>query len=94
MEKKKYKVDLYLYDLSNGMAKSMSKFLLGKTIDAIYHTGIVVYKTEYFFGGGILRGWPGVRFLNRKLLTENQFLLLKITVKLKSMRMNLRTIWH
>lgn len=57
---KTYKVDIYIYDLSNGMAKSMSPFLLGKTIDAIYHTGLVVYGTEYYFGGGICRGFPAV----------------------------------
>ncbi len=60
-EPKKYKVDLYLYDLSNGMARTMSPLLLGKQIDAIYHSGLVVYGIEYFFGGGICRGYPAVR---------------------------------
>jgi hypothetical protein len=60
-EPKKYKVDLYLYDLSNGMARTMSPLLLGKQIDAIYHSGLVVYGIEYYFGGGICRGYPAVR---------------------------------
>jgi len=34
-----FKVKLAIYDLSNGMAKSMSTAFLGKQIEAIYHTG-------------------------------------------------------
>ena len=40
------------------MAKQMSPKLLGKTIDGIYHTGLVVYGTEFFYGGGIQQGQP------------------------------------
>lgn len=35
------------------MAKSMSQMFLGKQIDGIWHSGIVVYGFEYFYGGGI-----------------------------------------
>lgn len=38
-------VKLYVYDLSNGMARAMSQSLLGTQIDAIYHTSIVVVRT-------------------------------------------------
>lgn len=31
----------------------MSPALLGKQVDGIWHTGIVVYNREYYFGGGI-----------------------------------------
>jgi len=41
-----------------GLAKSFSPMLLGKTIDGIWHTGIVVYGREYYFGGGICIGIP------------------------------------
>jgi len=44
-------VHLYIYDLSQGMAKMLSPMLLGRTIDAIYHTAIVVHGREYFYGG-------------------------------------------
>jgi hypothetical protein len=27
--------------------------LLGKQIDGIWHTGIIVYGKEFYFGGGI-----------------------------------------
>ncbi|CAM9440026.1 unnamed protein product [Ascophyllum nodosum] len=48
-----HKVQLALYDLSRGLAKSMSMAFLGKQIDGIWHTGIIVYGKEYFFGGGL-----------------------------------------
>ncbi|KAK5582184.1 hypothetical protein RB653_003767 [Dictyostelium firmibasis] len=53
-----HKVQLHVYDLSRGMAKSFSLPLLGKRIDAIYHTSIVIYGIEWYFGGGILRDIP------------------------------------
>ncbi|OEL18493.1 Desumoylating isopeptidase 1, partial [Dichanthelium oligosanthes] len=48
-----YKVTLNVYDLSNGLARQLSTSFLGKPIEAIWHTGMVVYGNEYFFGGGI-----------------------------------------
>jgi hypothetical protein len=54
-----YDVVIWLYDLSNGLAKSMSAAFLGKQIDYIPHSGVVVYGTEYFFGGGIAADRPG-----------------------------------
>lgn len=58
MEEPKYKVHVNLYDLSQGMARQFSQALIGKQIEGIWHTGIVVYGTEYFFGGGICSGVP------------------------------------
>ncbi|GLC39737.1 hypothetical protein PLESTM_000934700 [Pleodorina starrii] len=49
------KVLLYVYDLTNGLARSLSPMLLGRQVDAIYHTGVVVGGVEYFFGGGVQR---------------------------------------
>ena len=46
-------VVLHLYDLSMGMARSLSAAIVGTQIDLIPHTGIVVYGNEYFYGGGI-----------------------------------------
>lgn len=48
-----HKVQLALYDLSRGLAKTMSMAILGKQIDGIWHTGLIVYGKEYFFGGGL-----------------------------------------
>ena len=50
-----YSVTLYVYDITMGMAKNMSMGLLGMQIDAVYHTSLVVYGTEYYFGGGICK---------------------------------------
>lgn len=47
------KVQVYVYDLSRGMARAMSLPLLGKQIDAIYHTSVVINRQEHFFGHGI-----------------------------------------
>eukprot|EP00475_Leptophrys_vorax_P011660 TRINITY_DN18204_c0_g1_i1.p1 TRINITY_DN18204_c0_g1~~TRINITY_DN18204_c0_g1_i1.p1 ORF type:complete len:555 (-),score=141.21 TRINITY_DN18204_c0_g1_i1:26-1594(-) len=41
------------------MAKQFSPALLGHEIEGIWHTGVVVYGTEYFYGGGIQAGKPG-----------------------------------
>src|ERR1700761_362328 len=52
-------VQLYIYDLSRGMARQYSQMLTGIQIDAIYHTAIVFNHVEYFFGQGIHRKVPG-----------------------------------
>ncbi|CAN7113221.1 unnamed protein product [Brassica rapa subsp. narinosa] len=48
-----HKVTLNVYDLSRGLARQLSASLLGKVIEGVWHTGIVVYGNEYFLGGGI-----------------------------------------
>lgn len=53
-----YPVLLYIYDLSRGMARQMSPAMLGKQIDGIWHTGIVVYGNEFFFGSGGIMSCP------------------------------------
>ncbi|KAI3782897.1 hypothetical protein L2E82_12955 [Cichorium intybus] len=55
MTEKVEKVSLHVYDLSQGLAKQVSNSLLGKAIEGIWHTGIVVYGIEYYFGGGIMQ---------------------------------------
>lgn len=49
-----------MYDLSNGMAAQFSRQLVGKYIEGVWHTGIVVYNKEYYFGGGISYDAPGL----------------------------------
>ena len=41
------RVQLHLYDLSQGMARVMSAQLLGKQLDGIWHTGIVAYGQDF-----------------------------------------------
>ncbi|KAA8619069.1 thioredoxin [Pyrenophora tritici-repentis] len=46
-------VQLYVYDLSKGLARNMSMQFLGIQIDAVYHTSIVLDGIEYYFGQGV-----------------------------------------
>jgi hypothetical protein len=41
------------------MAKQFSPALLGHEIEGIWHTGIVVYGKEFYYGGGIQSALPG-----------------------------------
>lgn len=45
-----FEVRLYIYDLSKGLAKALSTVFLGKQLPGIWHTSIVSYGREYFFG--------------------------------------------
>ncbi|XP_071318642.1 desumoylating isopeptidase 1b isoform X2 [Trachinotus anak] len=55
-----FPVKLYVYDLSRGMARQLSSLMLGKQLDGIWHTAIVVHGKEYFFvGEGINSCSPG-----------------------------------
>ncbi|KAG9338852.1 hypothetical protein JZ751_025292 [Albula glossodonta] len=55
-----YSVKLYIYDMSKGMARQLSPIMLGKQLDGIWHTSIVIYGEEFFFGGeGITSCMPG-----------------------------------
>lgn len=46
-------VQLYRYDISGGMARQLSQSFLGRYVEAIWHTGIVVFGREYYFDGGV-----------------------------------------
>lgn len=52
-------VRLHVYDLSNGLCAALSTQLLGRHFEAIYHTGVVAFGREWFFGGGIFSDAPG-----------------------------------
>ncbi|KAL1966881.1 hypothetical protein VTN77DRAFT_3846 [Rasamsonia byssochlamydoides] len=52
-------VELWVYDLSKGLARMWSLPLTGVQIDAIYHTSLVFGGVEYFYGQGIQRKVPG-----------------------------------
>ncbi|KAI8523216.1 hypothetical protein RHMOL_Rhmol13G0056000 [Rhododendron molle] len=59
MEEEGHKVSLNVYDLSQGMARQLSTSFLGRAIEGIWHTGVVVYGNEYYFGGGVQHSLPG-----------------------------------
>jgi hypothetical protein len=52
-------VFLHVYDLSQGLAQQLSEAILGQRLEGIWHTGVVAYGKEYWFGGGIQTGRPG-----------------------------------
>ncbi|KAI4374397.1 hypothetical protein MLD38_012400 [Melastoma candidum] len=52
MAEEGHRVTLNVYDLSQGLAATLSTSFLGKAIEGIWHTGVVVFGNEYYFGGG------------------------------------------
>ncbi|RWS25042.1 hypothetical protein B4U80_04571 [Leptotrombidium deliense] len=59
-----FEVLLYIYDISKGLAKTFSSMFFGKELPGIWHTSIVVYEREYFFGSvGIQSCNPGETIL-------------------------------
>ena len=48
----------FIYDLSGGMAKGLSRLILGKEIEGIYHTSVYIYGKEYYYQGGINKSSP------------------------------------
>ncbi|KZT23414.1 DUF862-domain-containing protein [Neolentinus lepideus HHB14362 ss-1] len=60
-------VQLYVYDLSNGLAKQLSRQLTGRQIDGIWHTSVVVFGKEIFYGQGISITEPGQSHHGRPL---------------------------
>lgn len=53
LQKQRMPVWLRLYDISNGRAAAWSQLILGRRIEAVWHTGVQVFGLEYFYAGGI-----------------------------------------
>jgi len=67
-----HKVLVYIYDLSQGMARTMGPALIGRPLDGVWHTAVVVYGKEYFFGStGIEFCSPGGTMLGQPLTIED-----------------------
>jgi len=58
--RKKQPVELLLYDISKGMAAKLGPLLLGKSAEAV-HTGVLVFGSEYWYGGKVFRSNPPCR---------------------------------
>ncbi|GAA5911564.1 hypothetical protein JCM5296_007210 [Sporobolomyces johnsonii] len=53
-------VELYVYDLSNGLAALWGQALTGRVVEGIWHTSLVLYGMEVWFGQGIaMKSPPG-----------------------------------
>eukprot|EP00929_Paragymnodinium_shiwhaense_P056140 TRINITY_DN28107_c0_g1_i1.p1 TRINITY_DN28107_c0_g1~~TRINITY_DN28107_c0_g1_i1.p1 ORF type:complete len:360 (-),score=73.46 TRINITY_DN28107_c0_g1_i1:265-1344(-) len=58
--RRKMPVEILLYDISNGVAQALGPLLLGRKAEAV-HSGVLVYGSEYWYGGKILRTDPPCR---------------------------------
>jgi len=56
--RRQWEVTLHLYDLSRGVAQVLSPWLLKEQLEGIWHTGLVVFGKEYYFGGDIYYDTP------------------------------------
>ena len=55
----RYKVELWLYDLSKGVSRAISELVLFKHFEGIWHSSIVVYGKEHYIAGDIVVDEPG-----------------------------------
>lgn len=60
-------IHLLVYDLSRGLARQMSRDLLGFQLDAIYHTSIELKGLEYVYDGNIVALVPGSSHLGQPM---------------------------
>lgn len=56
--RRKVAVELLLYDISHGVSKRFSPILLGRSFEAIYHSGTIVHGTEFWYGGRLFQNDP------------------------------------
>ena len=67
-----YPVEVWIYDLSQGMARSLGPTLGLPNLEGVWHTSIVVHGTEIFFGGsGIEHCIPGTTMLGQPQEKKN-----------------------
>lgn len=52
-------VEVWVYDISNGLAKQFLGSVFGEEIEGIWHTSVVAYGKEYYFFSGIKQAVPG-----------------------------------
>eukprot|EP00440_Ansanella_granifera_P057085 gb/GFBE01061881.1/.p1 GENE.gb/GFBE01061881.1/~~gb/GFBE01061881.1/.p1 ORF type:complete len:611 (+),score=140.28 gb/GFBE01061881.1/:1-1833(+) len=74
--RKRFKVYLWMYDITDGAAKRWSWLLLGQEFKGFWHTGLVVewpgQSSEIWFGGKIFDSAPGATPFGQP--TEKRFL--------------------
>jgi len=72
--RKRFKVSLWLYDISDGAAARWSRLLLGQHMRGIWHSGVVVEwperSSEFWFGGSLFESQPGMTPFGRPLETR------------------------
>mmetsp|Transcript_69276 Transcript_69276/g.196297 ORF Transcript_69276/g.196297 Transcript_69276/m.196297 type:complete len:485 (-) Transcript_69276:77-1531(-) len=58
--RKKTPVELLLYDISNGASRLFSPLLLGSHFEAIYHSSVLAFNAEYWYGGHVFESEPPI----------------------------------
>jgi len=87
-------VKLHVYDLSRGMARSMSLPIVGKQIDGIWHTGVEVFGSEWFYSGGGPQGATHAQFVTQGQMQPDRTIVLGRTDKsLQELRAQLE-VWR
>jgi Ca2+-binding EF-hand superfamily protein len=56
--RRKTPVELLLYDISGGASKLFSPLLFGRKFEAIYHSGLLAFGKEYWYGGQVFKTEP------------------------------------
>lgn len=54
-------VQLYAYDVTNGMCGQMSQEILGRCIEGVWHTSVVVFDREFFYDSSGIQSCVPVR---------------------------------
>ena len=86
-------VELWIYDLSEGLASCLSASLLGMHLEGIWHTSVVVYDLEIYFGMGIEvvgKGNSPYRIPTEKLLMGRTEIPLQV---LNDYLIELKSVW-
>lgn len=60
LDRRKTAVELVLYDISHGASRLFSKALLGRKFEAIYHSSVLAFGTEFWYGGQIFENQPPI----------------------------------
>jgi hypothetical protein len=58
MGRRKTAVELLVYDVSKGASKYVSPIVLGRHFEAIYHSSVLVYGSEFWYGGKVFMNEP------------------------------------
>jgi len=74
-------VQIHIYDISHGMTKKFSPFFLKHQVDGMWHSGLVAFGYEYFFGKGGVRVCTHEKFETESNMKSSHLLTLGKTSK-------------
>merc|ERR1712137_127843 len=57
MGRRRTPVELLVYDISHGAAKALGPLLVGRNVQAV-HSAVLVFGSEYWYGGNVFRTEP------------------------------------